>query len=236
MNWLAIGYLLLSVLVALGILYGYGYALSLVGSSLKERRRKVARLAIGILCWWIYTAILAYSGILQDFSLPPKFPVLLILPTFAFIAFIFVRYRGSRMIHVIPKSWPIRFQFFRVGVETLFVYSVAAGVLHQEVTIEGYNYDMFVGLSAPIVSLAVFRMKWFPERVALAWNYVGLVILASVVAVFMTTIFFPGLWGSDVPLAPKAFATFPYVLVASFLMPVAVFVHFLSIIQLRDQN
>jgi uncharacterized membrane protein len=198
---------------------------------------------LGIVLWWTYTGLLAYTGILQDYSLPPKFPLLLILPAFLFTGIVLYRNRQSPVLHAIPASWPIYFQSFRVGVESLFVASFAAGLLHKEVTIEGYNYDMLVGLSAPLIGLLVFQFRVLPKRIALLWNYLGILVLIAVVAVFMTTIFFPELWGSETPLAPKAFGTFPFVLVASFLMPVAIFVHILSIIQLsrsertvRDQT
>lgn len=232
MTILELAYVLLSILVAALVLYGYGHALAATGVDEVIRRSRLVKASAGILAWWAYTATLAYSDILQDFSLPPRLALLVVLPTFLFTGVLLYRERDNAILHSIPRPWPIFFQSFRILVETLFVFSLAAGVLHEEVTIEGYNFDMLVGVSAPVVGLLVYKWEVLSEKAALVWNYIGLLVLGSVVVVFITTIYFPHMWGSAVPLAPKAFATFPFVLVASFLMPVAVFVHVLSIVQL----
>ena len=113
-----------------------------------------------------------------------------------------------------------------------FVFTVAQGILHPNVTIEGYNYDMILGITAPIVAFLAFGKKRISEKMVIAWNYLGLIVLASVIFVFMTTTFFPEFYGSTPNLMPMEFTNYPYTLVAGFLMPVAVFVHILSIVQL----
>jgi hypothetical protein len=47
----------------------------------------------------------------------------------------------------------------------------------------------------------------------------------------MTSIYAPELYGSEIPLLPLEAMGYPYVLIAGFLMPTAVFLHILSIIQ-----
>ena len=49
----------------------------------------------------------------------------------------------------------------------------------------------------------------------------------------MTSIYKPELYGSTTALLPMAGFEYPYVLVAGFLMPLAVFIHVLSIVQLK---
>jgi hypothetical protein len=115
------------------------------------------------------------------------------------------------------------------------VFSVAQGVLHQNVTIEGYNYDMLIGLSAPIIGY-FFVSKSLSIKVLKAWNILGLLVLASVIFVFFTSIFFPAFYGPDYTAFPSNFGTYPYVLVAGFLMPLAVFIHFLSIIVINKNS
>ena len=99
--------------------------------------------------------------------------------------------------------------------------------------IEGYNFDMIFAFTAPLVAYGVYVKKWFSKKVVLIWNYIGLGILASVIFVFMTVIYKPEIYGSDIPLLPLEAFTYPYVLIAGFLMPVAVFLHVLSIVQLN---
>ena len=118
-------------------------------------------------------------------------------------------------------------------IESLFVWSVASNILHPNVTIEGYNYDMIFGLTALIMGGLYWKnpRKW--TKVARAWNILGLIVIASIIFLFMTTIYVPEMYGPNVAPFPTAFTGYPYVLVAGFLMPSAVFIHVLSHFQLR---
>lgn len=212
----------------------YNYGLKKIGHSKAVVQKRIMYVILGFLIWFVYVFMIAKSGVLKNFSLPPRFPVFTIFPLFAFTGIVLYKNRKSRMFSVIPASWSIYFQSFRILVETLFVYTVAKGFLHPEVTIEGYNFDMIFAITAPIIGYFVFNINKLPKIVALYWNYLGLAVLFSIIVVFMTTIFFPSVWGSETSLAPPEMVDFPYILVAAFLMPLAVFVHVFSIIQLRS--
>lgn len=218
------------------ILLGYNHALKAINTPTTTRKKYLGRAWIGLFLWIAYAFAMAKSGILQSFELPPRFPIFLILPAFIFIGVFLHKYQDSDIIAAIPKSWLIYYQTFRIGIESLFLSSVAAGMLHPEVTFEGYNYDIVFAATAPVIAFLVFNRKWVSERVALWWNYLGLVVIAEIIFLFFTTIFFPSVWGSSEPLAPMDIVEFPFVLVPAFLMPSAVFVHILSIIQLRRKD
>ena len=230
---LELGYILLTILVILIIGYAYHYGLNNIGLAKKEINKHIFYLALGFLFWLTYIFLIAKSGFLADYSLPPRFPIFTIFPLFIFTGVILYKNRNSEIFKAIPLSWPIYFQSFRIVVESLFVGTVAAGLLHKEVTIEGYNFDMVFALSAPIIGFLIFKANLLPKKIALLWNYLGLTVLVSVIFVFTTTTFAPSLWGSETPLSPLDMVNFPYVLVASFLMPAAVFVHIFSIMQLK---
>ncbi len=131
----------------------------------------------------------------------------------------------------IPENWLTYIQSFRILVEILFVYSVSANVLHPIVTIEGYNFDMIFGASALIMWLFTYKIKIISKSILILWNYLGIAVLASVIFLFVSSVYFPNIW-EKTEMMPKAFATAPYVLVAGFLMPSAIFIHVLSIIRL----
>jgi len=230
---LALGYILLTLLIILIILIVYNYGLKKLGLAKKEIHKRLIYVAIGLLIWLTYIYFISNSGFLSDFSLPPRFPIFTIFPLFIFTGLVLYNNRNSEIFKAIPLPWAIYFQSFRIVVESLFVATVTAGLLHKEVTIEGYNFDMVFALSAPIIGFLIFKANLLPKKIALLWNYLGLAVLVSVIFVFTTTTFAPSLWGSETPLSPPDMVRFPYVLVASFLMPVAVFVHIFSIIQLK---
>ncbi|MGB1243143.1 MAG: hypothetical protein ACPG49_11520 [Chitinophagales bacterium] len=230
------GYVALVITMATIIIVGYNYALKGANTPDDLRKKYLGRLWIGLFLWFAYTFAIAKSGLLQNLDLPPRFPIFLILPVFIFIGVFLYKQQKSPVIAALPKSWLIYYQSFRIVIESLFVASVGVGVLHPEVTFEGYNYDIVFAFTAPIVAYLVFNKKILSEKVALAWNYLGLAVISVIIFLFVTTMYFPAVWGSTESIAAKGFLEFPYVLVASFLMPSAVFMHVLSIIQLSRKD
>lgn len=232
---LKFAYISLSLLM-LVILYLIGnYAIKKSADNHQQQRNKRRTLILGLVLWQIYISALGISGILTNLSFPPRFVILMILPAFAFIGIFLHKNRKSKWIQSIPAAWLVIYQSFRIIIESLFVYTVAAGLLHKNVTIEGYNYDMVFAFTAPIVALVVFRSKALPKKLLLAWNFLGLGVIAVIITLFVTTIYFPHIYGSEITPFPSDFGLYPYMLVPGFLMPSAVFVHVLSIVQLKNK-
>ncbi|MFZ1785372.1 MAG: hypothetical protein WAU23_09205 [Ferruginibacter sp.] len=233
---LKLAYLGLTLLM-IGILMFIGStAINKTFSDRKKRAGNLTILVLGLLAWQVYIYMLARTGVTQDLSFPPKFALLLIIPAFIFTGIFIVKNRKNAWIHNIPPHWLIYYQTFRVGIETLFVFTVAAGMLHPNVTIEGYNYDMVFACTAPIIGLLVFQFKTVSKKMALLWNYLGLAVIAVIIFLFISTIYYPQMYGADTAPFPTAFGMYPYVLVPGFLMPSAVFVHVLSIVQLSGNK
>ena len=233
---LKLGYIGLSVLMTVILVLIAKVAIDKSVDEPEQRKRKLAMVIGGLLLWQAYIIGIGESGFLSTYELPPRFPIFLIFPAFAFTGIFIFKSRKKKWITSIPPHWLIYYQSFRVLIETLFVYSVAAEVLHPNVTIEGYNYDMLFAFTAPVIAFLVFAKSILPKKLALAWNFLGLAIIASIIFLFITTVYFPQFWGSSVPLMPLEFASGPYLLVAGFLMPSAVFIHVLSITQLMRKS
>lgn len=201
----------------------------------KAQKRKKSYLVSGIILWHIYVYLISISGILQNLEFPPRFFIFLVLPLFIFIGVFMYKNRNNAWIQNVPKTWPVYYQSFRILIETVFVFTVAAGFLHKEVTMEGYNYDVLFGLSAPLVGL-LYQKNKLSNKSIIIWNYIGLAVIAFIIFLFLSTVFAPHLYGSNVALMPMEAVTYPYTLVAGFLMPSAVFIHVLSIVQLRKSK
>ncbi|WP_422858650.1 hypothetical protein ACOKFD_14980 [Flagellimonas sp. S174] len=198
-----------------------------------NKSKDMTLLVTALFFWQAFIFLVASSGILKSYDFPPRFAMFFILPSFIFIGVFLHRNKNKDWIQAIPPSRIIYFQTFRVLVETLFVLSVAKGILHPLVTIEGYNVDMVFAATAPIIAFLVYTKKILPRKTVLLWNYLGLAIIASIIFLFMTSIYKPELWGKSEPMLPMDMLTYPYVLIAGFLMPVAVFLHILSIVQIK---
>ena len=196
-------------------------------------KRKKMTLVTGLILWHLYIYLVTSSGFITNLDFPPRFALMMIVPSFIFTGVFISRNSQKGWLINIPPSTLFFFQSFRILVELLFAGSVAVGVLHKEASIHGYNFDMIYVATIPIVGLLAFRSKSQNLKLVRLWNYLGLLVIASIIFVFMTTIYAPQLYGYEDPMLPLEALTYPYVLVAGFLMPVAVFVHVLSIAQLN---
>jgi len=227
------GYVALSLTMATILLLGYRYALNKLELPSSIINKRFFWACLGLISWFVYVYLISKSGIMQDFGLPPRFPILLILPAFTFIAIAMIRNKRSKIFEVIPTSWTVFYQSFRIIIESLFVATVAEGILHPEVTFQGYNYDIIFAITALIVGLGVYQFKWLSERIVLYWNYLGLGVIAVIIFLFTTTVYVPELWGKSETWASVDLTTFPFTLVPAFLMPSAVMIHIFSIIGLK---
>ncbi len=233
--WLKTSYIALSVIISIVLIAIAFYAINQTEKNRQQSISKKIKIVLGLLLWHIYTIVLDKIGLMNDFELPPKFAVFLIVPAFLFTGFFLYSNRNQPWIQNIPTQWLIFYQSFRILIELLFVYSVTAGILHPNVTIEGYNYDMVFGFTAIVIGLLFVKNK-ISKKMLLWWNYLGLTIIAFIIFLFVTTIYAPQFYGLAGPLMPIDFTFYPYILVPGFLMPSAVFVHVLSIVQLRKKK
>lgn len=229
------GYILLTATMAIIIVIGYRAILTKLNIEKSVIQKRLTYVIIPMLLWFTYVFVLTKSGFLANFDFPPRFPILLIFPLFIFTGVFLYRHRNSEILHAIPKSWAVYYQTFRIGIESLFVASLPFGILPTQVTFQGYNYDIVFAMTAPVVAFLVFNKKILPQKIALAWNYLGLIVISFIIFLFVTTTYFPSVWGSETTLTNVRITEFPFMLVPGFLMPSAVFMHVLSIIQLSKK-
>ncbi|SNS82130.1 hypothetical protein SAMN05421640_1379 [Ekhidna lutea] len=229
---LKLGYIGLTIAVCV-LLIHFGFIAINKSFEASKRKSKKNQLIAGVVLWQIYLVLVGSWDFIQSYSFPPRFALMMIIPAFIFTGVFVYRNRNEVWIQHLPTKSIFYFQSFRILVESLFVASVAAGILHKEASIEGYNYDMVYAITVPIVGLIAFNGKSPNLKLVRFWNYLGLIILATVIFVFMTSVYKPDLYGANEPLLPFAAMTYPYVLVAGSLMPIAVFMHVLSIAHLN---
>ncbi len=232
---LKLSYIGLSLLMILVQLLIAKYAISKT-FDIKKGKKKLIIVAMFILLWHGYIKLLSYLGVLHNMDFPPRFAIFLIIPAFILSGIFIYKNRKADWILNIKPHWLIFYQSFRVLIETIFVYSVAANVLHKNVTVEGYNYDMVFAFTAILVGFLLLKNFRKFRKLALAWNYLGLVVIAVIIFLFQASIYMPEMFGKDSLPFPSEFTFYPYILVAGFLMPSAVFVHLLSIVQLKRMD
>lgn len=199
-----------------------------------SRRAAVATTA-GLALWLAYAGTLGYLRVIIDPDVRPSGPALLLFPVFLFVALFLVRTDAAlRIARSLPLEWLIGLQVFRVIVE-LFLHRLwETGLAPRTLTYEGANFDIVIGLSAPLVAWLYARER-IGERVALAWNVLGLAMLTNVAIRALLSA--PGplhILTDDVP--NLAVGTFPFSFIPGFMAPLALILHVLAIRALRARR
>lgn len=191
--------------------------------------QKTIRSYLIICIFWLgYLMIIEQSGVLENFGFPPRIPLLIVVP----ILIIILVLTGSGAFQPILKQTslhlPVFLQSFRIVVELLIYGAFLEGIFPQRATFEGLNYDILVGISAPIIGFLILR-KRIGLGGLLLWNIAAILILSLTVYSFIYSYYF-----TDYLLKNESieFVEFPYLLLASILLPVAVFLHVFSIRQI----
>lgn len=189
---------------------------------------KVALSICGGLAIWIsYLILLNQTGILRDFDLPPKVPVLVVLPAILLIILLVNKKFMKHAFQNTPTHVPVALQSFRIFVELLIYATYLKGIFPQKATFEGMNFDVLVGISSIFISFAVAKGA-IKNTGILIWNVASICILLLTVYSFISTYYFSDFVASGLGYQ---FVELPYLLLASVLLPVAIFLHVFSIQQ-----
>ena len=214
------------------VLWGAARAAWRVGPSTVRGVRVAGMALVG---WLALTGMLAERGFFDDFqSIPPRLVLALGLPLLTLLALTFSR-RIPPLLAALPPAWPVAAQTFRVPVEIVLWRLAVAGVIPELLSFTGRNVDILVGLTAPVVAYACFVRRAWPARVAVWWNWAGIVILLNVVVHAQLSA--PTPWRLFETDPPTTFiADWPYIWLADFLVPLAWLLHAVSLRQLRSRR
>ncbi len=107
----------------------------------------------------------------------------------------------------------------------VFLWTYQAGYIELSSTFEGLNYDIVIGLTAPVIASLAFSQKMLNREILIGWNFLGLI--AWVIALVLV--------GNDVlqkPPMTDLFTQLPYTFFLGVLMPMSLLSHMLSLVHL----
>lgn len=136
--------------------------------------------------WLLFTAVLAGTGVLADFSSSPPRITLLLFPAILFAVFLGFSKFGTRL-SLMPLTFLIGFQAFRIPAELLIHRAVREGIAPPQMTWTGLNLDILSGVSALLLFSFARRI---PRWGILTWNTLALALLLWIVGVAVLS--FPG--------------------------------------------
>ena len=221
------------VLAMLGlVLWGATRAARRVGPGAVQAVRIAG---VGLVGWLALTAVLAERGFFEDFQSMPPHLLLGVGPPLLTLLALTVSPRVMPLLAAVPPAWLVAAQTFRIPVEIVLWRLAVTGVIPELLSFHGRNVDILVGLTAPVVAYACFVRRAWPARVAVWWNWAGIVILLNVVVLVQLSA--PTPWRLFETDPPATFiGDWPYIWLPAFLVPLAWLLHALSLRQLRSRR
>lgn len=192
----------------------------------KEQINK--RLLLVLMAWAAAVVVASLTGFTSRFDLfPLNAAPFLLLPLLTIAWFSFFS-AGTReiLLHLSPASL-LYLQIFRVPVELLLWALFAQHVLPIQMTFEGRNLDILSGILGPVVAYFFASNR----RVILAYNFIGLALLANIVGTALLSMPTPFRYFMEEP-ANTVVMELGVVFLPTLLVPLAYGLHFLSLRQI----
>lgn len=200
------------------------------GKNLHEAPERTRRWTIGasgfMTVWLATTAILAARGKLSDWSqFPPPVMKLFTTATLLTVFYAFSR-TGSRLVDGLSVASLVGFQMFRVPVEIILFLWFRYQVVPVQMTFEGWNFDVFSGLSACVITWLAAHGR-LPRWGLLLWNVIGLGLLINIVTIAVLSMPTPLRMFFTEPANTIVPTQAPYIWLPVFLVQAALFGHLL---------
>lgn len=175
--------------------------------------------------------LLAHSGVLDPYDPLPAPALVLLLGLTLLTSAAALSPLGARLAAEVPLGAVVGLQAFRVPVELLLHRLYVEGAVPIQMTFSGRNFDVISGASGLVLGIWFASGRQAPRGVVLAWNVLGLALLANIVgiAILSTPVPFRSFVEGPANLLPS---TFPYIWLPSFLVQVALGCHLLVFRQL----
>ena len=185
----------------------------------------------GLAAWIAYGGVIGYTGVMANASTLPPGMFYMLVPIIMLVMFM----ARSRIGETVALSFPLwllmGMESFRLVVEVFLHQLWLDGQLPKMLTYQGVNFDILIGISAPIVAWLLISRR-ISNRTALVWNVIGIAMLANVAVRAVLTS--PGplhFISTEVPNV--AIGTFPFTYIPGLMVPLALMLHVLSIRALR---
>ena len=220
------------VIAVLGFLF---YAINSVDPG---KKRITSSLIITALIGWIFlVSILTFNGYFTNLSGIPRLPMMVAITVVA-ILFLFIWPKTRSSLLNIPITTLHYIHIIRVPVEMVLWWLAVSRAIPMDMTFEGRNLDILSGISAPFAAVFLVGAQSNNKIGAIVWNLAALGLLINIVSIaisYMPYFYTP----SGGNLGNLGVFYFPYVLLPTFVVPVVLFSHLVSLYQLifkKDQS
>lgn len=192
---------------------------------------------VTIICiaWLGITGVLAYNDFFKDTSgLPPHF-IFAVAPPLVAIILLFVTSAGRGFINNIDLRSITLLSIVRIPVELVLYWLFLNKEVPELMTFAGRNFDIFSGITAPLVYFICFRGGTVTNKpLLLIWNFVCLLLLLNIVINAILSLPFPfQQFAFDRPNIAVLY--FPFAWLPSFIVMAVLFSHLVAISRLTKK-
>lgn len=178
--------------------------------------------------WLIFQAVLSIGGFyLQTESFPPRLFIFGIFPALLTIILLFILARKDFISHLPLKSLTL-LHTIRIPVEIVLLWLFQAGQVPRLMTFEGRNFDIFSGITAPLIFWLAFLGGKINRPLLVGWNLLALGLLANIVINALLSAPFPmQQFAFEQP--NRAILYFPFIWLPTVVVPIVLFCHLASL-------
>ena len=187
-----------------------------------------------ILLLSIWLTVQSVIGLLEFYTItntmPPRFQLLL-LPPLVFTIVQFSTKRGRAFIDSLDLKILTIIHIVRIPVEIILYLLFLGKAIPELMTFEGRNFDILVGITAPVLYYFVFVKRKWGRSALIAWNLLSLGLLLNIVV--------NGMLSAPTPFQQFGFEQpniavlhFPFLFLPACIVPIALFSHLSSLRQL----
>ena len=174
------------VVIPLGLLMALLWGTHVASRRLNEddgTRRHAVLITVVVSAVWMTAAWRAgESGVLRMWNAtPPPFALLVVGILGLTVALACTKY-GRRLALGLPLWALVGIQGFRLPLELAMHAMYERGVMPEQMSYSGRNFDIITGITALVVAWLVFSGR-VGRRVVLTWNILGLLLVLNVVTV-----------------------------------------------------
>ncbi len=167
-------------------------------------------------------------------TLPPRF-LLVFGPVVILIIILFCTVKGRQYIDSLNIKTLTILQAVRLPVEIVLHWLFLYELLPEIITYEGRNFDIFTGITAPLIYYFGFVKMKLSKGLIIGWNLLCAALLLNVVIHGVLSVPFPfQQFGFEQPNI--AMMHFPFIWLPGFIVPLVFFAHLVTIRQLMRKN
>jgi hypothetical protein len=206
-------------------------------SSSENTRKKTGLVAVVLLFWLLVQALLTLNNSYNSdtHAFPPRIMLFGILPALLTIGLVFILPKGRKFMDSLPLKNLTYLNAIRIPVEIVLFWLYLNKAVPELMTFEGRNWDILAGITAPFVAYFAFIKNKLSRRFVLAWNFFCLGLLVNIVV--------NALLSAPSPIQRFAYEqpnvailNFPFSWLPTFVVPIVLFCHLVSIRQLLKKN